>query len=82
MDKPISKFDVTWKIALIIILIGGMIYLGTSFKNINTDGLDCLKTKDKWQKEFEDINSQIQKPLQSSFLIPEDLIPSYEDIAE
>lgn len=39
MDK--DKFDKLWKIALLIVLILGMIYMFWEFKQINKQGLEC-----------------------------------------
>lgn len=39
MDK--QKFDYYWKIALMILLIVGMIYMFWEFKQINKKGIEC-----------------------------------------
>lgn len=36
-----EKFDYYWKIALMIVLILGMIYMFWEFKQINKQGLEC-----------------------------------------
>lgn len=46
-----EKFDYYWKIALMIVLILGMIYMFWEFKQINKQGLECHSNPFEYGKQ-------------------------------
>ena len=48
MDKV--KFDVFWKIALLVVLLVAIFYMFWEYRQIGTEGLTCIQSPFEWGK--------------------------------